>query len=134
MDIAKFDARYPTPAHAAAAERWKRLPACDQARFDYFLGCRKRALRALKLLKTMTTDLTIANPWKWSIAELRSLNAAGAEANPRFCCGAIRSFDLKSVARRPAVSGVSDVLNDDQAVKACRQIALAVEAIKQGEP
>jgi len=40
---------------------------------------------------------------------------------------------LKSVARRPAVSGVSDVLNDDQAVEACRQIARAVKAIKQIE-
>ncbi|MBE2992933.1 hypothetical protein IFR23_13020 [Sphingomonas sp. CFBP 13603] len=49
MDIAKFDARYPTPGHAAAAERRERLPACDRARFDYLRGCRERAIRALKI-------------------------------------------------------------------------------------
>lgn len=49
MNVAEFDARYPTPAHAAAAERRERLPACDRARFDYLLGCRERSLQALKL-------------------------------------------------------------------------------------
>lgn len=49
MDVAKFDARYPTPAHAAAAERRERLPVCDRARFDYLMKCRRRSLEALDM-------------------------------------------------------------------------------------
>ena len=49
MDISEFDARYPTPAHAAAAERRERLPASDRPRFDYLLRCRERSLQALKI-------------------------------------------------------------------------------------
>lgn len=49
MDVAKFDLRYPTPAHAAAAERRERVRECDRSRFDYLLRCRSRSLSALAL-------------------------------------------------------------------------------------
>lgn len=47
VDVAEFDTRYPTPAHAAAAERRERVPPCDRNRFDYLQRCRARSLSAL---------------------------------------------------------------------------------------
>lgn len=47
MDIEEFDWLYPTPAHAAAAERRERLSEVDRVRFDYLLASRKRSVEAL---------------------------------------------------------------------------------------
>jgi hypothetical protein len=47
MEIDEFDAHYPTPAHAAAADRRERVRESDRARYDYLLRCRSRSLGAL---------------------------------------------------------------------------------------
>jgi hypothetical protein len=47
MDLGEFDAQYPTPAHAAEAERRERVREPYRERFDYLLRCRSRSLSAL---------------------------------------------------------------------------------------
>lgn len=47
MDIIRFDEEYPTPSHAAEAERLQRLPETDRARFKYLMRSRRRSLDAL---------------------------------------------------------------------------------------
>lgn len=55
MDVGEFDARYPTPAHAAAAERRERVREGDRTRFDYLVRARDRSLSALAAA-TRTAD------------------------------------------------------------------------------
>ena len=47
MDIIQFEKMYPTPSHAAEAERFERLPEADRARFKYLMHSRRRSVDAL---------------------------------------------------------------------------------------
>jgi hypothetical protein len=53
MDIIRFEEEYPTPSHAAEAERFERLPEADRAQFKYLMRSRRRSVEALANAKRL---------------------------------------------------------------------------------